>query len=69
MASGRGDRLDQQPIAPPPPFKGGWVAIVINISQQVKLLDQGALGIKAGISRPAATIMTGFTVLGAGFIN
>ena len=52
-------------ITPTTPFTESRVAIVINHPQQVKLLGQGALWIKAGISRPASAVMAGLSCLGA----
>ena len=58
-----------QDVAPAEPVEESRVAIVINHPQQFKLLGQGALGIEAGISRPAAAVMASLSCLGMGTID
>ena len=61
--------LDTQLVAPPTPFKESRVAIVINNPQKFKLLGQGALWIKAGISRTATAVMAGLFGFGVGSVD
>lgn len=52
--------------APAAPLDNDRIALVVHNPQQVELLCQGALGIQLGIGRPAALVVSRFTVLGLG---